>query len=204
MGSLAAFLLWPRRCIQGSRGAGRGQPKLRQSGQARPAKPGERQGRLELRSKGTQPPPSTSGQSPAGPEPNRARNQSCSPVSPLVKQPPAKHSQTQRAADSTRIARMGSLLHAHGEMGRGGERERGREEELWLISNVLNLILSKFIAIHFTVILSALHQCSIDHGGPPRERPASREMAWYTCLLAMLDSPTLTGEKAEHYGLDAF
>ncbi|KAF1385885.1 hypothetical protein PFLUV_G00112410 [Perca fluviatilis] len=43
MGSLAALLLWPRRCIQGSRGAGRGQPKLRQSGQARPAKPGERQ-----------------------------------------------------------------------------------------------------------------------------------------------------------------
>lgn len=43
MGSLAAFLLWPRCCIQGSRWTSRGQPKLRQSGQARPAKPGERQ-----------------------------------------------------------------------------------------------------------------------------------------------------------------
>lgn len=55
-------------------------------------------GQLELRSRGTQPPPPfqfAPGQSPVGPEPNRARNQSCSPVAPLVKQPPAQRSQTQ-------------------------------------------------------------------------------------------------------------
>lgn len=110
------------------------------------------------------------------------------------------------AADSNRIARTGSLLHVHGEMGRGGERRSekrrcvcvhfhlsgcsslepsallilryflsaltqlcahthththcsfvyGCAPQLWFICNVLNLTLSKFIVIHFTVILSSL------------------------------------------------
>ncbi len=31
----------------------------------------------------------------------------------------------------------------------------------------------------------------IDQEGPPKERPLSHEMAWYTCLLSMADSLTL-------------